>query len=197
MTTTIKYAVVITILIYSLLITVVCLREEFSPEGRGINEYLAVVAGPVFWLFLLFFLLSKITIGEYVDQWRKKHPLDARRKKQVENFSDKKIQKIIKTIIKENKQRNRLADNYIDLSKFYSTENDYFLTIEDLAPIYLKGHRKEKQYFRYLYYWRREDFLKELKKYFVPATNLKKRNDLAEWQLDQLKNKVLYELREE
>lgn len=152
--------VIITILIYSLILTIVTLYKDASGYYRA-DDIDIVTAGPICWVIALIILVLKPFLKSRT-----------RKKKEYKLKSSKYIQKTVKkiiTIYRKNLQKRRYEPDYIDFSMYRGEFN--VNDVEGWDVLMIKQARYEfiNNRFERLMWHQKEETVEELKKYFSEA----------------------------
>ena len=154
------YTVLITVFIYSLILTIVTLYKDSSGYYMA-DDIDIITAGPVCWIIALIILMLKPFFKN-------------RKKKQYKPRSSKYIQKTVKkiiTIYQKNLKKRGYESDYIDFSMYRGEFN--VNDIEGWDALMVKRARYEfiNNRFERLMWYQKEETVEELKKYFSEATD--------------------------
>lgn len=151
--------VIITILIYSLILTIVTLYKDSS--GYYMVETLdIIIAGPVCWILCLILFLIKPIVKPLMNK-RKVKPYSPKSKKYIERI----IHKVIKNYKKHSKYE-ELFDFSFRQGEFNCNDIEGWGRLLVNRPIHEQLNRK----FERLMYNQKDDTLAELTKYFDVVT---------------------------
>ena len=151
--------IIITILIYSLILTIVTLYKDSS--GYYMVETLdIIIAGPVCWILCLVLFLIKPIIKPIVEK-HKNTPYKVKSKKHIERV----ISKIVKNY-KKHSRYDELFDFSFRQGEFNCNDIEGWGRLLVNRPIYERLNRK----FERLMYNQKDDTLVELIKYFDVVT---------------------------
>ena len=168
--------VIITILVYSLILTIVTLYKDASGYYTA-DDIDIITAGPVCWMLALIFVVLKPFLKSRI-----------RKKKEYKLKSSKYIQKTVKkiiTIYRKNLQKRGYEPDYIDFSIHSGRFN--VNEIEGWDVLMVKRARYEfiNNRFERLMCHQKEETVKELKKYFREATDYDGYNGFPVYVVDE------------
>ncbi len=152
--------VIITILIYSLILTIVTLYKDASGYYTA-DDIDIITAGPVCWVVALIFVVLKPFLKNRTGK-----------KKEYKLKSSKYIQKTVKkivTVYRKNLQKRGYEPDYIDFSihsgEFNVNDIEGWDVLMVKSPIYESLNNR----FERLMWHQKEETVEELKKYFSEA----------------------------
>ena len=185
----------ITVFIYSALLTAVLFYKDISHYSSGGDNIDIVFAGPVMWLWLL---LGYGIILPVHKLYKKHHP--AVKEKKIKHYSKKKIQRIVKRIVAIHKydlKKYKLEKDTITLDKFFHHcfDHDEIITPGELVVKKAKYEWINRK-FHHAYYNQREDTIEALMPYLA-KWNIEdyKKGDFNNYWIDRYKNAELWYLK--
>ena len=168
-------SVIITILIYSLIITIVDIIKDSSSYSRGLDGWIdVVVAGPVMWIILPIIMLISFCLKKH----KKKHPKE---------YSEKQIEHTVKRYLKIylKKMSLKKGENCVWLKPehLYSIDFSEFMRPSELKLKWILLEPFEKKYQRIC--WKYPDqvwnILSEIGKPVTESTRWKYYEDYCEY----------------